>query len=55
VAQVEAGGGAMAVGSCCALAAQGEDGGGAAKLALLGSRRGLRGEKLGGGQRRLLC
>ncbi len=48
-------GGAMAIGLFFALAAQGEDGGGAAKLALLGSRFGLRRAKLGGGQPCLLC
>jgi len=43
----------MAVGLRCTLAAQGEDGR-AAKLASLGSRRGLHRSKLGGGQRRFL-
>ncbi len=45
---------AMAVGSHCALAAQGKDGGRAAKLASLGSLRGLHRVKVGGGQWRLL-
>jgi hypothetical protein len=45
----------MAVGLCCALAAQGKDGGGAAKLTLLGLRPGLHRAKLGGGQQRLVC